>query len=171
MWHQSFIVNSSRQTSWQTHKHTGWKHYHLDMVGDNKHTTMCQYTAQSNWGWLNMNMPFYQFRKAHCREKMISCLSYFHNGISNTCNTSLQWIKALICQYGSCSRLISTHHSMVKGTCLWNLIPVYITLRFMQVEVGSDYYCPIEFNRQRFKFKIRLFILILVSASMRIGRN
>ena len=37
-WHQSFIIKSSGQTSWQTHnqtnKHSGWKHYHLAITGD-----------------------------------------------------------------------------------------------------------------------------------------
>ena len=35
VWHQSFIVKSSGQTSWQTNKYTGWKHYHLAIAGDN----------------------------------------------------------------------------------------------------------------------------------------
>ena len=44
VWHQSFIVKSSGQTSWywhkvtnkQTNKHTGWKHYHLANAINNK---------------------------------------------------------------------------------------------------------------------------------------
>ena len=45
VWHQSFIVKSSGQTSWQTYthtqtnKHTGWKHYHLAIAGDKNKVT------------------------------------------------------------------------------------------------------------------------------------
>ena len=41
VWHQSFLVKLSGQTSWQTsrqthtHKHTGWKHYYVANAGDN----------------------------------------------------------------------------------------------------------------------------------------
>ena len=40
VWQQSFIVKSSGQTSWQTNKHTGWKHYHLAIAGDKKRVAL-----------------------------------------------------------------------------------------------------------------------------------
>ena len=44
-----------------------------------------------------MKMPYYQCRNSHCGDKMILILSYVHNEISYTNNTtSLCWIRALV---------------------------------------------------------------------------
>ena len=48
------------------------------------------------WGWFNIKMPSYQYRKSWCGEKMILRPSYLHNGIShNGKMISLYWIRAL----------------------------------------------------------------------------
>ena len=48
------------------------------------------------WGWFNIKMPSYQYRKSHCGDKTVVRSSYLHNGISYTGKmTSLYWIGAL----------------------------------------------------------------------------
>ena len=50
VWYKSFIVKTSRQTSWQTNKHTGWKHYHLAIAGDNhQYSSCCSSCCFSKW--------------------------------------------------------------------------------------------------------------------------
>ena len=48
-------------------------------------------------GWINIEMPSYQYRKSHCGDKTILRPSNLHNGISYTGKmTSLYWIRALL---------------------------------------------------------------------------
>ena len=48
------------------------------------------------WGWINIKMPSYQYRKSRCGDKTVVRSSYLHNGISYTGKmTSLYWIRAL----------------------------------------------------------------------------
>ena len=57
---------------------------------------IAKYCSDSG-GQLNIKMSSYQYRKSHCGDKMISWLSYLHNGISYTGKTtSLYWIRALV---------------------------------------------------------------------------
>ena len=45
------------------------------------------------WGWFNIKMSSYQYRKSHCGDKTILRPSYLHYGISYTGKmTSLYWI-------------------------------------------------------------------------------
>ena len=47
------------------------------------------------WGWFNIKMLSYQYRKSHCGDKTVVRSSYLHNGISYTGKTtSLYWIRA-----------------------------------------------------------------------------
>ena len=62
------------------------------------HVILLSYELQwldlASWGWFNINMPSCQYRKFHCGDKMISWLSYLHNGFSYTgTRTYLYWIK------------------------------------------------------------------------------
>ena len=48
------------------------------------------------WGWFNIKMSSYQYRKSHCGDKTLLRPSYLHNGISYTGKmTSSYWIRAL----------------------------------------------------------------------------
>ena len=58
-------------------------------------------------GWINIQMPSYQYRKSHCGNKTILRPSYLHNGISYTGKmTSLYWIRAQ-------TLLLSGHSSLL----------------------------------------------------------
>ena len=49
------------------------------------------------WGWFNIKMTSYQYRKSHCGDKTIPWLFYLHNRISYTGKmTSIYWIRALV---------------------------------------------------------------------------
>ena len=48
------------------------------------------------WGWFNIKMLSYQYKKSHCGDKMILWSTYLQNGISYTGKTSLYWIRALV---------------------------------------------------------------------------
>ena len=51
------------------------------------------------WGWINIKMQSYQYRKSHCGDKTISQPSYYHNGISYIGKmVSLYWVRAQMMQ-------------------------------------------------------------------------
>ena len=55
----------------------------------------CRFTLSMTWGWFNIKIPSYQYRKFHCGDKKILKPPYLHNGISYTGKTSLYWIRTL----------------------------------------------------------------------------
>ena len=61
----------------------------------------CIYNGDKTvWGWINIKMSSYQYRKSHCGDKTILWSSYLHNGISYADKlTSLYWIRALALIY------------------------------------------------------------------------
>ena len=60
---------------------------------------------QEPWGWFNIKMPCHQYRKFHCRGKIVLQLSSLHNGISYTGKmTYFYWLRALCSDFISCSQ-------------------------------------------------------------------
>ena len=66
--------------SWATSQWVS-REYTVTIIRETQHSVF-------NWGWFNINISSYQYRKSHCGDKMIFQLSYLHNGSSYTGNTT-----------------------------------------------------------------------------------
>ena len=88
-------------TTWSCHKNFSqwgrsflWKLSCHWLKGLRQHQV--DVVRQGPWGWFNIKMSSYQYRKSHCGDKTILRPSYLHNGISYTGKmTSLYWIRTL----------------------------------------------------------------------------
>ena len=97
------------------------------------HCTCCVVTNHTNnnpmrlscirsVGWFNIKMSSYQYRKSHCRDKMIWRPFYLHNAIYYTSKmTCLYWIRA-----------------QIDAQCLINLILAFIDWGDGLVPSGND---------------------------------
>ena len=74
------------------------------------------------WGWFNIKLSSYQYRKSHCRDKTIFRPSYLHNGISCTGKMiSLYWTRALLLiQIPLRLRFNHIQYSMAEGLGSWS---------------------------------------------------
>ena len=108
MWHLSFMVKSSAQTSWQTdrqththtHKHTRWKHYHLAIAGDNN--LELEYVVLSSCWQTHMTSPLRTlYNYEHCQCVVVFCCGlmyiYFTHVLQGCC-TSTEGIRLLKCK-------------------------------------------------------------------------
>ena len=88
------------------------------------------------WGWFNIKMPSYQYRKSHCGNKTtIWQPSYLHNGISYTDKTtSLYWIRA----QDTYSYTEKTKHRQFTYDkyCLWHLTADVVTQLSITIDMS-----------------------------------
>ena len=83
------------------------------------------------WGWFNIKMPSYQYKKSRWGDNTILWLSYLHNGISYTGKlTSLYWIMALLSKSDKWSSSIfslgNSHCIFGESFIMWDWVRLMV---------------------------------------------
>ena len=104
------------------------------------------------WGWFNIRMTSYQYRKFHCGDKTILRPSYIHNEISYTDKmSSLYWIGALVPTRTSAPMALTTRGNYLTH---WN----WDKMAAISRTIFSSTFYWIKLYEFRFRFHCWLFL-------------
>ena len=81
----------------------------------------------------NIDLPCYQYRNPHCKDKMILWPSYLHNSISYTGKTSLYWIRDHVSEGESEQKKVQQSYLVY----LWDVLRVLAHISWGKIDGQS----------------------------------